>query len=178
MVTLRKLSQDHPDFRLVMKLYNAAFPLQERMDIAALIELNPATLLGIYTDRKAKLFAGFFVVIEDELMAYLLYFTTRPELYSSGIDGQALHALTEMFHDRLILLTYSACSSGNDAPVRELPRTLYLQNGFHECPWYVLYENSKYGLACSEESVDTVLLQHLLHKLQFFKSNFYTHSNT
>lgn len=160
MIALRKLSQDLPDFQLVKKLYFKAFPSRERIDLPVLFHRVPAVLFGIYTGKEASRFAGFFIVIEDELMVYLHYFTLCPEICSADVGDQALHALVEVYRGRPVMTTYEGVCPGA---------------GFYECPWRALYEEAEYGLASSEMEVGITAMQHLLHLFQSFKANFHTH---
>lgn len=177
MVILRKLSQDHSDALLVMKLYLKTFPSRERIDLSVLFERMPATLLGIYTDKNALCFAGFFIVIEEESIVHLQYFAICPEMRSTDIDSQALQALMQMYGGRPLMVTYENICHPDDHPDRrDYRRTFYLKNGFHECPWYALYGDTQYGLASSAEKVNDVVIGHLLHLYQSFNTNFYTHT--
>ena len=51
MITLKQLTTNHPDYPQVVKLYEEAFPENERvMDMPTLLSGFPVTLLGIYTE--------------------------------------------------------------------------------------------------------------------------------
>ena len=177
-MTLRRLSTDDPDMLLAKELYIQAFPLWERVDLHSLFETVPATLIGIYTDKKARRFAGFFIVIEDRKLVFLQYFATIPEVHTADLQQQALQGLTKMYRDRPVIVVYeSICPECDDTAERERRRAFYLHNGFHECPWYALYEHAKYGIASSTETVSDTVIEHLLHLYQSFNSNFYTHHN-
>ena len=120
----------------------------------------------------------FFIVIEDRKLVFLQYFVTIPEVHTADLQQQALQGLTEMYRDRPVIVVYeSVCPECDDAAERERRRAFYLHNGFHECPWYALYEHAKYGIASSTETVSDTVIEHLLHLYQSFNSNFYTHHN-
>jgi len=178
MIAIRKLSLSHPDFQLVWELLLKVFPPRERIDLPALFQRFNATLLGIYTGKKTSQFTGFLIVIEDELMVYLLYFVTSSSKGTTDIGTQALHALLERYSGRPVMMTYAIDSQPNDnsATQSESRCAFYLRNGFYECPWSVLYRDSEYGLASSDESVENSVIERLLHLCRVLGVNFYTHS--
>ena len=87
MITLKQLTTNHPDYPQVVKLYEEAFPENERvMDMPTLLSGFPVTLLGIYPEE--ELFAGFFLVFDDGNLLYLLFFATCPQMRSGGIGSK------------------------------------------------------------------------------------------
>ena len=90
---LKKLDQSHSDIPALKKLFEEAFPENERpmsMDvILAYLDQLPCDLLGVYPDETPDKFSGFFFGVRGESGVYGVYFATCPELRSSGIGSKA-----------------------------------------------------------------------------------------
>lgn len=65
---LNKITAGHPDYLKVKKLYETAFPKNERPlrieEIMKAMETIPIDILGIYPDDTMEDFAGFFIIID------------------------------------------------------------------------------------------------------------------
>ena len=110
MITLKQLTTNHPDYPQVVKLYEEAFPENERvMDMPTLLSGFPVTLLGIYPEE--ELFAGFFLVFDDGTLLYLLFFATCPQMRSGGIGSKAMQALVEKYRGRQLMFCYERAST-------------------------------------------------------------------
>ena len=156
---LRKLTPDHPDVPAVKKLYVEAFPERERgasMDqILEYADQLPIDLLGIYPDEMPDTFAGFFLMVNGESFAYLMFFATCPEMRSTGIGRKAINALRSNYGDTPIIFSYESVFEESDNAVqRERRRAFYLRNGFYETGWFTKLNGVEFIIASSQEEFD------------------------
>lgn len=179
MITLKQLSAEHPDFPKVEKLYETAFPVNERVeDIPALLSNFPVKLLGIYPSETPDQFAGFFLVFDDGKFLYLGYFAICPEMRSGGIGGKAMQALVELYRGRQLMFSYESVRQPSDnAEQRERRRSFYLRNGFHESPWYAKLGDTEFVLCSSEEPADIEAFKSFLRQYAHIEPEFYTYQN-
>lgn len=156
---LKKLTPNHPDIPALKKLYEEAFPENERplsMDaILAFVDQMPCDLLGIYREEFPDEFSGFFFGIRGEVGVYGVFFATRPDLRSTGIGGKAFRAIVEHYGDTQFWFSYeSTFEESENAEQRERRRNFYLRNGFHETGWFTKLNGTEFIIACSKEEFD------------------------
>ena len=156
---LKKLTPDHPDIPAVKKLFEEAFPENERTmsmdDILTHLDDMPLNLLGIYPEETPDDFAGFFLTIEGETAVYLVYLAICPEKRSGGIGSKAMNAMREYYKDRPLLFSYESIYEESDnAEQRERRRNLYLKLGFLETGWFAKLNGTEFILASSMENFD------------------------
>lgn len=153
---LRLLTPDHTDIPKVKKLFEEAFPENERTmsmdDILAHADELPIDLIGIYPDETPDDFAGFFLTFKSDASVYLVYFATCPEKRSGGIGSKAIGALKEFYGEKPILFSYeSVYEESDNAEQRERRRSFYLKNGFFETGWFARMNDTEFILASSKE---------------------------
>ena len=156
---LKKLTANHPDIPALKKLYDEAFPENERpmsMDtILSFMDQIPCDLLGVYPEETPDEFSGFFFGIRGEAGVYGVYFATRPDLRSTGIGGKAFRAIVEHYGDTQFWFSYeSVFEESENAEQRERRRNFYLRNGFHETGWFTKLNGTEFIVACSKEEFD------------------------
>jgi GNAT superfamily N-acetyltransferase len=155
---LKQLTANHPDIPALKKLYEEAFPENERplsMDaILAFVDQMPCDLLGVYPEETQE-FSGFFFGIRGESGVYGVFFATRPDLRSTGIGGKAFRAIVEHYGDTQFWFSYeSPFEESENAEQRERRRNFYLRNGFHETGWFTKLNGTEFIIACSKEEFD------------------------
>lgn len=156
---LRTLTPDHPDIPAVKKLFEEAFPVNERSmdmdEILAHAEQLPIRLLGIYPEEAPEDFAGFFLTVEGGDFVYLTYLAICPEKRSGGIGSKAMNAVREYYKDQTLLFSYeSIYEKSNNPEQRERRRNLYLRLGFHETGWFSVMNGTEFIIASSKEEFD------------------------
>lgn len=156
---LKKLNPSHPDIPALKKLFEEAFPENERpmsLDgILAYLDQLPCDLLGVYPDETPDKFSGFYFGVRGESGVYGVYFATCPELRSSGIGGKAFKAILEYYGDTPFWFSYeSPFEESDNAEQRERRRRFYLKNGFHETGWFTKMNGTEFIIACSREEFD------------------------
>ena len=160
---LNKITADHPDFPKVTRLYETAFPDNERPlsidEIAALTKTMSIDILGIYPDDTPEDFAGFFVIIDAGDFVYLNFFATSPEKRGTGIGGKAAKALIAHCGDKPLLFDYeSPFEPCDNLEQRKRRRAFYLKNGFYETGWFFTMSGTELIIAASIKNFDKALI--------------------
>ena len=156
---LKQLKPGHPDIPAVTKLFEEAFPENERtvsMDvIVAHLNQLPCDLIGIYPDETPDIFAGFFLGLRGKDGVYGVYLATRTELRSTGIGGKAFRAIVESYGDTPFWFSYeSPFEESDNAEQRERRRRFYLKNGFYETGWFAKLNGTEFIIASSKKEFD------------------------
>lgn len=153
---LKKLYSGHPDIPALKKLFEEAFPENERplgMDsILAFLDQIPCDLLGVYPDETPDKFVGFFFGVRGEDGVYGVYFATSPELRSTGIGSKAFKAVIDYYGDTPFWFSYeSTFEESDNAEQRERRRRFYLKNGFYETGWFTRLNGTEFIIASSKK---------------------------
>ena len=156
---LKKLTPDNPDIPALKKLYEEAFPENERTlsmdDILALADQIPCDLLGVYPDETPDTFVGFFFGLRGEASVYGVYYATLPELRSTGIGRKAFKAILDYYEDMPFWFSYeSTYEECDNIEQRERRRSFYLKNGFYETGWFVVVNGTEFIVASSKKEFD------------------------
>ncbi len=115
------------------KLYEQAFPPEERAPVALLClkhHLADVDVLSVYAGKQ---WAGFFYIVNFKNLSYIFYFAVRPELRNKGIGSQALQRLQKFYYGRKLFLAVEQPDILKaDYENRISRKYFYLRNGFQD----------------------------------------------
>lgn len=120
--------------REVKKLYEAAFPPEERYPFLRMLLmsiLNPNVDLLAYEQEGA--FCGFTMTASSGKYLYINFIAVNPELRSGGIGSGILELLKERFPDQALLVDVETPAVGTENYDQRLSRlSFYERNGFYD----------------------------------------------
>lgn len=129
-ITLKKINIFNEDFKKIKKLYNDAFPDDERM---------PIWILGGKTYKKAVDFwslyhdgkwFGMAYVLNESNLSYLFYFAVSAEERGKGLGTAALQSLKRKYAGRCLFLALETLDEKAENYSERLKRRqFYLRNG-------------------------------------------------
>lgn len=131
MLQLKKMSLFSKDLYKVKKIYNEAFPDNERISFGKLkiktIDKN-IELMGIYNENQI---IGFFYLISNKDLSFILYFAIDKTTRSKGFGSKSL-SLIKMYKplNRIILLIEAPDENAINNTQRKKRKQFYSDNGY------------------------------------------------
>ena len=117
--------------RRVKKLYEAAFPVEQRIPFWALRLRAGMNGMEIVSYSDEGTFCGFSCQVVTDDLVYIYYLAVDPELRGRGYGGQILELLKQSHPGMPVALDIeSRKRNADNAKPREARRKFYLDNGF------------------------------------------------
>lgn len=172
-VTARELIPDNQEIKEAQKLYHRAFPIEERIEdgqLLALMRQGSAKLLAIDALEDGQTYAGAgyaYIILGAEGVGYLLFFAIDDSWRGKGLGGGFLRLLSESDICSQIVLDIEN-TIVEDAPNMEerlRRKQFYLERGFRETPYRLLYEGGIYEVLCTDDAVNMTGYQEIIREL-------------
>lgn len=155
MMNTKPITADFPDFARVDALAREAFPPEEYLSPAILIEMaerGEVDFLALYADG---IFVGFMVVARYASLAYLFFLAIEATQRSHGYGGQALRLLDTLYPDCQQVVDFERPDETAPNNAQRLSRrAFYLRNGFRETGKYLSYLGVDYEILCRDADFD------------------------
>ncbi len=166
-MTTQAITHDFCDLSKVKALAIEAFPPEEYLAPATLIEMaqrDEVDFLGLYDDEQ---FVGFMVIKLFEELCYLFFLAIDPALRSHGYGRKALHLLEALYPNKqqvvdLEMLDESSSNSGQ----RKIRRSFYLRNGYHETGKFLSYLGVDYEILCKDAGLNFDAFQRMMKEIR------------
>lgn len=134
---LRKV-QSLRDWREIKKLYNEAFPANEKKPFWMIRWKHMSGVADVWVLERGGEFSGLAITMNGADLVLLDYFAVRSDRRGGGIGGEALKALQEMYSVRRFFLEIESVEEGAATQAeRERRKRFYLANGMQELGVYV-----------------------------------------
>lgn len=144
----------------VKKLYNEAFPKDERIPILLLKLLarrNKAKFYGIYDNEK---FVGLVYNICYKDIVFVFYLAINKELRGQGYGSKVLEAIKQKYREhRIILCIEPVDKNSNNYEQRIKRKEFYIRNGFKDANYTIKERGIKYDMLYYNEVDKKVTLQ-------------------
>lgn len=131
----------------VGKLYNVAFPKEERVPIWILKLLareNKAKFYGIYDNKK---FVGLIYNVYYKDIIFIFYFAIDKELRGQGYGSKVLEFIKQKYNKyRIILCIEEIDKNSNNYNQRIKRKEFYIKNGFKEANYTIKERNIIYEM--------------------------------
>ncbi len=132
--------QSRKDWRDIKKLYNDAFPANEKKPFWMIRWKYRQSAADVWVLEQEGEFAGLAITMNGPDLVLLDYFAVSAEKRGGGIGGEALKVLQEMYSGRRFFLEIESVeepvvdSAGKDESCmeRERRKRFYLANGMQE----------------------------------------------
>ena len=141
---LRK-ARSHRDWRAIKKLYNEAFPANEKKPFWMIRWKHMSGAADVWVIERGGEFFGLAITMNGADLVLLDYFAVSTDKRNGGIGGAALKALQEMYAGRRFFLEIESVEERNEdssknveiRAERERRKKFYLSNGMQELGVYV-----------------------------------------
>lgn len=139
------------DKREFVKLYETAFPSQERKPFGFMEELVRAGKMDMLAILDGVRFVGLAIVLLAGKAALLDYFAISSSLRNCGYGGQALELLLRRYGDRRMILEIEAQDpQADNALERQKRKAFYLRNHVKETGIYAHVYGTDFELLSSD----------------------------
>ncbi|MBO5241547.1 MAG: GNAT family N-acetyltransferase [Lachnospiraceae bacterium] len=129
---LRKV-QSRKDWREIKKLYNEAFPANEKKPFWMIWLKHRGGAADVWVAEQEGEFSGMAITMNGADLVLLDYFAVSSDKRSCGIGGAALKALQEAYKGHRFFLEIESIEEGADTQAeRERRKKFYLTNGMQE----------------------------------------------
>ena len=138
----------------VIKLYNEAFPKDERIPIwllKLLARKNKAKFYGIYDNEK---FVGLIYNIFYKDIVFVFYLAIDKPTRGHGYGTKVLDSIKEKYKNyRIILCIEAVDESSNNYEQRIKRKNFYLKNGFKDSNYTIVEKNVIYEMLYYKQNV-------------------------
>lgn len=143
---LRKVTADSPELPQVERLYESAFPANERWGMEAVLgdKTGVSELLSFFD---GEVFCGFIIMLHYKNLSHIIYFAVEDSLRSHGYGSEALRLVRERMPGRVIMVDIEreTPGAGNNGQ-RRRRKEFYLRNGYHEAGVYYDWRGESYEI--------------------------------
>ena len=130
MLTIKKVTDQSQELGLVQRLYERAFPFNERKPLGPLLrdKTGRSQVLSFFD---GEVFCGFACLLNDEDITHIIYFAIDEDLRGKGYGSLALELTERQFPQNRFIVDIEADdpSAGNEFQ-RQKRRAFYLKNGY------------------------------------------------
>lgn len=146
---LRKLGRASPELGEVLRLYERAFPANERWGMDAVLddETGISELCAFYD---GELFCGFVVLLNQGDITHIIYLAVPEELRGRGYGSEALGLVRAVKPGRRLLIDIERPGEGFANNAQRLRRkAFYERNGCREAGVYYSWRGESYEIMIS-----------------------------
>lgn len=144
----------------VIKLYNEAFPKEERIStllLKLLARKNKAKFYGIYDNEK---FVGLIYNIYYKDIVFIFYLAINKELRGQGYGSKVLEFIKQKYSKHRIILCIEKVYEKSDNYKQRMKRKeFYIKNGFKDANYTIKEKGILYEMLYYNESDKRVSLQ-------------------
>jgi len=140
----KAIKYDKEGFQHIKDLYSSAFPRQEQVPLALLINQTKKDTVKFDAFYDGDVFVGLTYTISFKDMTYLWYLATQPDLRSKGYGSQIMRRLHEVYpNNRIVLNLDVQDESAADREVRKKRKEFYIKNGYSSTGYLCTFAGNK-----------------------------------
>ena len=146
MFTTKRIGPKSKDLGKIKKLYEEAFPENERFSFSMMIknESGSYETFGFYKD---EVFCGFAIVLNSLDISHIIYFATLPEMRGKGLGAKALAAMGRIEAGRRIIVDIEReVPECEENEIRRRRKNFYLRNGYSETEVRYRWQDEAYEI--------------------------------
>lgn len=166
-LTIQKVTSYFKDLEKFEELNNEAFPDEERMSIQEMLNLVQSKKIEVSALYDKQQFIGFYVLVIENHIGYILFLAISPEQRSKGYGGKALSLMKKQYPNCQIVLDMETIEdSAPNLQQRILRKQFYLQNGFYETEYLMEYKGLEMEVLCNQKTFQKNEFETLLKNLK------------
>lgn len=159
-LTFLDINKNREYSKKVIKLYNEAFPKDEKIPIwllKLLARKNKANFYGIYDNKK---FVGLIYNIYYKDIVFVFYLAIDKQTRGKGYGSKVLELIKQKYSKhRIILSIEQVDKNSNNYEQRIKRKEFYIKNGFKDANYTIRERNIVYEMLYYNESDKKVYLQ-------------------
>ncbi|MCU6039277.1 GNAT family N-acetyltransferase [Clostridioides difficile] len=173
-LTIQKVTSYFKDLEKFEELNNEAFPDEERMSIQEMLNLVQSKKIEVSALYDKQQFIGFYVLVIENHIGYILFLAISPEQRSKGYGGKALSLMKKQYPNCQIVLDMETIEDSTpNLQQRILRKQFYLQNGFYETEYLMEYKGLEMEVLCNQKTFQKNEFETLLKNLKIREISFH-----
>ncbi len=161
------ITPDFPDLDRVEALNNEAFPAEERVSLAELLEAAQGDSANFFAFYDESDFVGFAFSLYNEACFYLSFFAIMPNKRSHGYGSQIIDKLVEFYQGKTMVLEVERLDEPCDnLPQRQARLSFYQKNGFRTSNAFLNYDGLSFEILYRGDHFDELAYRDIFAQLQ------------
>ncbi len=174
---IKQITVGLPDYGRVEALAKEAFPPEEYLAPAELIQMADRGEVDFLALYEGETFVGFTVVTLFENLAYLFFLAIDSGLRSGGYGSRVLKMLEECYPYRqhvVDLEMVDTAAANKEQRIRR--KAFYLRGGYRETGKYLSYLGVDYEILCKDDRFDFDSFRRMLStfRIEGFQPKYFT----
>lgn len=164
---IENITKDSIFLDKVNNLAKEAFPPEEYLEPAKIIEMAKADNFDFLALKDIDTFVGFMVVLTYEDLAYLFFLAIDSSCRSKGYKSRAIKILKEKYPSKKQVVDFEMLDNLADNSIqREKRRNFYLHNGYKETGLFLLYLGVDYEVFCMDDNFELEVFKAMMKTIQ------------
>lgn len=153
MLHIEKVHSKSPDLSALLDLYLEAFPSNERIPMALLLQKAKKDFVDFVAFYEEKNFVGFAYLITYQDLTFIYYLAVDPAQRSKGYGQAALAQIAERYpHHRLVLNIEEPDPEADNYEQRVKRKQFYLSNGYRNADYRLIHAKDRYEVLAKGEA--------------------------
>ena len=162
-LSVKKITQDFRDMKILEQVNNEAFPENERIEIPELLQLAAEERMDTLAVYDGDDFVGFCSLVIEAPMIYVFFLAVDSRKRSMGYGSKIIALLEKTYSEYQIALDLELIDeSAPNNSQRKRRKEFYLRNGFCETGYCLQYNGMLFELLVLGETFDKEKFIHLL----------------
>lgn len=152
---LQKLFSTSPELKDVARLYEGAFPENERWGLDAVLndKSGISELLGIF---EGDMFCGFVILLNFKDITHIIYFAVEESMRGHGCGSKALRLIREAKPgNRLLVDIEREMPDAENNEQRRRRKAFYERNGYREANVHYNWNGESYEIMILDGEITT-----------------------
>ncbi len=162
-----QITQDFKELQSVETLAKEAFPPEEYLSPADLIQMAESGQVEFMAIYDQDTFVGFIVVCVFECLCYLFFLAICPELRAQGYGGKILRLLESQYPGKQQVVDFeredSFAPNNNQRTKR---KAFYMRNGYRETNKFISYRGVDYEIVCKCTDFNFEVFKRMMNTFQ------------
>ena len=143
MINMEIVNKDHRDIGEVKRLYDTAFPLNERVPFEKLLDHQQSQMIAFYD----KEFIGFVYMYNDKDIISIAYYTIKEDFRNQGYGSSCLQMIHELKNEYRIFVDIEKTNDNAfNREQRYRRKSFYIKNGYKETSIQYKWRNESYEI--------------------------------
>ena len=162
-----RITEDFPELDRVNALALEAFPPEEYMAPARMIEMSRNGMLDFFALYDGDSFVGFVAIRTYQHIAYLFFLAIEKGFRSRGYGSATLEMLRNLYPGYQQVVDFEMLDeSAENSEQRKRRRLFYLRNGYKPTGRFMSYFGVDYEIFCSDDDFDFPLFNSMMSSIK------------
>lgn len=167
-LTAKRVIIKSEHYQRIKKLYNQAFPKNEKLPMWLLLAMKLRKCVDFYVFLDNETFCGFSYLIHYKEMIFVLYLTTDDTLRSKGYGSGILELISKKYPKKEIVLNIeNVIENCGNFEQRVKRQKFYFKNGFLDTGYTLIDRNVVFNTLSTNTDFSVDTYKKLIKKFSF-----------